>query len=101
MYVKFVGTLTAMSFYASEWPCAARALLRSYGTASGHVGPKSFPGAAPRRLCFGHLSTTNRNGGQYGYYQSAGLLPVLYIGLFHGNVEGNQLESAGRNSLMA
>ena len=101
MYAKFVGTLTIMSFHASEWPCAARALLRSYGAASGHVGPKSFPGAAPRRLRFGHSSTTNRNGGQYGYYQSAGLLPVLYIGLLHGNVEGNQLESAGRNSLMA
>ena len=33
--------------------------------ASGHVGPKSFPGAAPRRLRFGHSSTNNRNGGQY------------------------------------
>lgn len=32
-----------MSFHASEWPCDARALLRSYGVASGHVGPKSFP----------------------------------------------------------
>src|SRR5699024_4469838 len=48
-----------------EWPCATRALLRSYGAASGHVGPKSFPGVAPRRLRFGHSSTTNRNGGQY------------------------------------
>lgn len=43
MYAEFVGTLTIMSFHASEWPCAARALLRSYGVASGHVGPKSFP----------------------------------------------------------
>ena len=73
-------------FRASEWPCAARALLRSYGIASGHVGLKSFPGAALRRLCFGSSSTTNRNGGQYGYYQSAGLLPVLYIGLLHGSI---------------
>ena len=55
---------------------AARALLCSYGAASGHVGPKSFPGAAPRRLRFGHSSTNNRNGGQYGYYQFAGLLPI-------------------------
>ena len=47
-----------MSFHASEWPCATRALLRSYGAASGHVGPKSFPGVAPRRLRFGHSSTT-------------------------------------------
>lgn len=54
MYAKFVGTLTIMSFHASEWPCAARALLRSYGPASGHVGPKSFPGVAPRLLRFGH-----------------------------------------------
>ena len=57
------------------WLHAARALLRSYGAASGHVGPKPFPGAAPRRLRFGHSSTNNRNGGQYGYYQFAGLLP--------------------------
>ena len=28
MYMKFVGALTAMSFHAPEWPCAARALLR-------------------------------------------------------------------------
>ena len=52
MYAKFVGTLTIMSFHASVWLHAARALLRSYGAASGHVGPKSFPGAAPRRLRF-------------------------------------------------
>ncbi len=61
-----------MSFHASVWLHAARALLRSYGAASGHVGPKPFPGAAPRRLRFGHSSTNNRNGGQYGYYQFAG-----------------------------
>ena len=36
-----------MSFHASVWLHAARALLRSYGAASGHVGPKPFPGAAP------------------------------------------------------
>ena len=42
------------------WLHAARALLCSYGAASGHVGPKSFPGAAPRRLRFGHSSTNNR-----------------------------------------
>lgn len=59
MYAKFVGTLTIMSFHASVWLRAARALLRSCGVASGHVGPKSFPGAAPRRLRFGHLSTPN------------------------------------------
>ena len=59
MYAKFVGTLTIMSFHASVWLHAARALLPSYGAASGHVGPKSFPGAAPRRLRFGHLSTPN------------------------------------------
>lgn len=41
-----------MSFHASVWLHAARALLCSYGAASGHVGPKSFPGAAPRRLRF-------------------------------------------------
>ena len=52
MYAKFVGTLTIMSFHASVWLHAARALLCSYGAASGHVGPKSFPGAAPRRLRF-------------------------------------------------
>lgn len=69
-----------MLFHASEWLHAARALLRSYGAASGHVGPKSFPDAVPRRLRFGRSLTTNRNGGHYGYYQSAGLLPVLYIG---------------------
>ena len=86
MYAKFVGTLTIMSFHASVWLHAARALLRSYGAASGHVGPKSFPGAAPRRLRFGHSSTNNRNGGQYGYYQFAGLLPILYIGLLHGSI---------------
>ena len=40
----------------------------------------------PRRLRFGHSSTTNRNGSQYGYYQSAGLFPVLYIGLLHGSI---------------
>ena len=65
MYAKFVGTLTIMSFHASVWLHAARALLRSYGAASGHVGPKPFPGAAPRRLRFGHSSTNNRNGGQF------------------------------------
>ena len=54
-----------MSFHASVWLRAARALLRSCGVASGHVGPKSFPGAAPRRLRFGHSSTNNRNGGKY------------------------------------
>ena len=86
MYAKFVGTLTIMSFHAPVWIHAARALLRSYGAASGHVGPKPFPGAAPRRLRFGHSSTNNRNGGQYGYYQFAGLLPVLYIGLLHGSI---------------
>ena len=59
MYAKFVGTLTIMSFHASVWLHAARALLCSYGAASGHVGPKSFPGAAPRRLRFDHLSTPN------------------------------------------
>lgn len=57
--------LTIMSFHASVWLHAARALLRSYGAASGHVGLKSFPSAAPRRLRFGHSSTNNRNGGQY------------------------------------
>ena len=57
------------------WLHAARALLCSYGAASGHVGPKSFPSVAPRRLRFGHSSTNNRNGGQYGYYQFAGLFP--------------------------
>ena len=41
------------------WLHAARALLRSYGAASGHVGPKPFPGAAPRRLRFGHSSIPN------------------------------------------
>ena len=46
-----------MSFHASVWLHAARALLRSYGAASGHVGPKPFPGAAPRRLRFGHPTT--------------------------------------------
>ena len=86
MYATFVGTLIVMSFHASVWLHAARALLRSYGAASGHVGPKSFPGAAPRRLRFGHSSTNNRNGGQYGYYQFAGLLPILYIGLLHGSI---------------
>ena len=86
MYAKFVGTLTIMSFHASVWLHAARALLRSYALASGHVGPKSFPGAAPRRLRFGHSSTNNRNGGQYGYYQFAGLLPILYIGLLYGSI---------------
>ena len=73
MYAKFVGTLIVMSFHASVWLHAARALLCSYGAASGHVGPKSFPSVAPRRLRFGHSSTNNRNGGQYGYYQFAGL----------------------------
>ena len=48
-----------MSFHASVWLHAARALLRSYGAASGHVGPKPFPGAAPRRLRFGHSSIPN------------------------------------------
>ena len=86
MYAKFVGTLTIMSFHASVWLHAARALLRSYGAASGHVGPKSFPGAALRRLRFGYSSIKNRNGGQYGYYQFAGLLPILYIGLLHGSI---------------
>ena len=43
MYAKFVGTLTIMSFHALEWPCAARALLRSYGAASGHVDPMFRP----------------------------------------------------------
>ena len=71
MYAKFVGTLIVMSFHASVWLHVARALLRSYGAASGHVGPKPFPGAAPRRLRFGHSSTNNRNGGQYGYYADA------------------------------
>ena len=52
-----------MSFHASVWLHAARALLRSYGAASGHVGPKSFPGAALRRLRFGYSSIKNRNGG--------------------------------------
>lgn len=36
-----------MSFHASVWLHAARALLRSYALASGHVGPKSFPVPLP------------------------------------------------------
>ena len=47
MYAKFVGTLIVMSFHASVWLHAARARLCSYGAASGHVGPKSFPSVAP------------------------------------------------------
>ena len=54
-----------MSFHASVWLCAARALLRSHGVASGHVGPRSFPSAVLLRLRFGHSSTHNRNGGKY------------------------------------
>ena len=45
MYAKFVGTLTIMSFHASVWLHAARALFRSYGVASGHVG-------AVDKVCF-------------------------------------------------
>ena len=98
MYAKFVGTLIIMSFHASVWLHAARALLCSYGAASGHVGPKSFPGAAPRRLRFGHSSTNNRNGGQYGYYQFAGLLPILYIRLLHGEIrQQRQLHAPARH----
>ena len=37
-------------------------------------------------LRFGRSSTNNRNGGQYGYYQFAGLLPILYIRLLHGSI---------------
>ena len=62
MYAKFVGTLTIMSFHASVWLHAARALLCSYGAASGHVGPKSFPGAAPRRPI--QIYPKNLNGGK-------------------------------------
>ena len=65
MYMKFFGTSTAMLFHASVWLHAARALLRSHGTASGHVGPRSFLGVDPRRLRFGHSLTHNRNGGKY------------------------------------
>lgn len=54
-----------MSFHAPARLCAAWALLRSHGAASGHVGPRSFPGAVLRRLRFGHSSTHNRNGGKY------------------------------------
>ena len=79
MYAKFVGTLIIMSFHASVWLHAARALLCSYGVASGHVGPKSFPGAAPRRLRFGHSSTNNRNGGQYGYTNAENHLQIICI----------------------
>ena len=46
-----------MSFHASEWLYAARALLRSHGAASGHVGPRSYPGVAHHRLRFGYPST--------------------------------------------
>ena len=42
MYAKFVGTLIIMSFHASVWLHAARALLRSYALASGHVGPDVY-----------------------------------------------------------
>ena len=77
MYAKFVGTLTIMSFHASVWLHAARALLRSYGAASGHVGPKSFPGVAPRRLRFGHSSTNNRNGGQFPLYRPSFLFYLV------------------------
>ena len=45
-----------------------------YGTTSGHTGPKSSPGAVPRRFRFGHSSTNNRNGGLYGYYQFCGTI---------------------------
>ena len=51
-----------MYFHASEWLHAARALLRSYGLASGHVGPKLFPGAAPRRPI--QIYQKNLNGGK-------------------------------------
>ena len=68
-------------------PGGKRLVLRSLEREEyNNVGPKLFPGAAPRRFRFGHSSTNNRNGGQYGYYQSSGLLPVLYIGLLHGSI---------------
>ena len=47
MYAKFVGTLTIMSFHASVWLHAARALLRSYGAASGHVARSHSPVPLP------------------------------------------------------
>ena len=70
MYAKFVGTLTIMSFHALEWPCAARALLRSYGATSGHVGPRSFPGVALRRLRFGHSMAIINLRDYYPFYTS-------------------------------
>ena len=51
MYAKFVGTLTIMSFHAPVWSCAAQALLRSYGAASGHVG------AVDKELIFSRQAT--------------------------------------------
>ena len=75
MKVQYISTIQIIHFHAPERLHAARAFLRLYG-ASGQVGPKSSPGAALRRLRFGHSSTNNRNGGQYGYYQFAGLLPI-------------------------
>ena len=46
-----------MSLHAFAWLRVAQALFLAYGATSGHVGPKSFPDAAPRRLRFGHSST--------------------------------------------
>lgn len=54
---KFVGTLTLMSFHASEWTCATRAFLRSLGITSGHIGPRSCPGVVLHHLRFGYPST--------------------------------------------
>ena len=57
MRAKFVGTLTLMSFHASEWTCATRAFLRSLGITSGHIGPRSCPGVVLHHLRFGYPST--------------------------------------------
>ena len=46
-----------MSFHASAWSCAIRALLRSFGITSGHVGPRSCPGVVLHHLRFGYPST--------------------------------------------
>lgn len=88
-YMKNIIMQTIVLFHASVWLHAVRAFFCFYGTASGHTGPKSSPGAVPRRFRFGHLSTNNRNGGLYGYYQFAGLLPILYIRLFYGSIRGS------------
>lgn len=78
MQVQYRSTILTTQFRAPERFLAARAFLYSCGATSGQFGPKSSPGAAPRRPSFRPLDRPNtetevHNEGN----QFTGFLPVV------------------------